>query len=117
MDNNIKLPDNFSNKVMASINLEIAAREKREEQIMYLSIIGVGSILLGVLIYMAYSYGWFLNIKEQLNFVDIERSFANTATNVVNSFSPIWTIVFINAIILIGLYSYFTQMQERKFKN
>lgn len=110
MENN-KLPANFSEMVMHSINAEIARREKRDERIMYSAIIGVIIVSACIVAYLAHLYGWFSHIKEWFNFSAIGTSISNTA----GSFSSVWIIVFVNSLLLIGLFSYITNKKEKEF--
>ncbi|MEG1635674.1 MAG: hypothetical protein RR388_08610 [Rikenellaceae bacterium] len=99
MDNSIKLPSNFSDIVMTSIYKEVEARKKREDRLMYLAIIGVGLLLMGAIVYLAYRYGWLSSIKLDLS--AIQNSFAYV--------SPTWIIVTVNASLLLCLYFYLSR--------
>lgn len=108
-----KLPDNFSDMVMASINTEIARREKTDETIMYSAIIGVGTVLSGIVIYMIYHYGWISKIKVLFNFANVADLFTNTASSF--SFSFIWVIILANSLLIIGVFLYITNKKEKEF--
>ena len=100
---NYQLPYGFSDKVMASIEKEIARREKRDEILMYSAIAATGAAIAGVLIYLAYKFGWFTGIKEWFRF--------EMPSIGINS---LWIMIFICAILLISVFSYFTAKREKE---
>lgn len=102
MDNR-QLPYGFPDKVMASIEKEIARREKREEILMYSAIAATGLGIAGVLVFIAYKYDWFAGIAGWFHF--------EMPAIAINS---IWIIVFISAVLLISVFSYFTARQEKE---
>lgn len=105
MNNNSKLPDNFSDMVMNSIHTEIARRESRDEKIMYAAIAGAGIIMLGAIAYMIYRFGWFTQFKE--------FHFEELVQLKYYSLSSIWIIVLCNSLLLIGIFTYITNKQEK----
>lgn len=101
---NMQVPYGFSDKVMASIEKEIARREKREEILMYSAIAATGLGVAGILIFIAYKYNWFAGIAAWFHF--------EMPAIGINS---IWIIVFICSILLISVFFYFTAKQEKEF--
>lgn len=103
--NNSRLPDNFSDMVMNSIQTEIARRESRDEKMMYALIAGIGIMMLGVLGYMVYRFEWISQVKEY--------SFNELAHLKEYSLNPVWIIALVNSLLLIGLFSYITHKREK----
>ncbi len=100
---NVKLPYDFPDKVMASIEKEIAKREKREEIIIYSAIFAAGAIITGAIIYISYTFGWLAKIPGWFR-LDISLEI-----------SHIWVITLIISLILVSVFCYFTNKREREF--
>lgn len=107
MNNNIKLPKNFSDEVMKAINKQITAREARQEWVMYSIIIAV-AVLFGVgLVLVSIYYGWFADVAKSFDLMAL-RELLSDSTAIP------WIIISANAAVLLALYSYLSRRLMEK---
>lgn len=107
MDNNIKLPDSFSDAVMEAIDKQIAAHEARQEWVTHSIIIAVAVLFVTGLIIMIIHCGWFAEVKQGFDFTALRELFADSR-------AIMWVIISSNATILLTLYSCFLRRLTKK---
>lgn len=98
----IKLPPDFSDNVMAAIRQEVARRERRDEWLMYACIATVGILGLGTIGYLLYRYEWFARLESWFR-MDIRISL-----------NPIWLPVLISSLVLVFFFCYLTIRKEKE---